>query len=95
MEEEKINEVLVTAEEQMTVFTGKRPESMDYRVFRKVRKDLNKSLKLYLGGKYKHISVVLPNMSNFKDMPEAKGTYVRTELRRHEGLGRKCHNVSN
>jgi hypothetical protein len=80
---EKI-EITVTAEEQELIFQGIRPEGMRYDVFRKVRKDLAKATKLYKGGKYKHISTVSPHMMGFKDMPEAQGTYVRTEPRRHE-----------
>lgn len=88
-------EITITAEEQELIFSGTRPEGMRYDVFRKVRKDLAKATKLYKGGKYKHISTVSPHMVGFKDMPIAQGTYVRTEPRRHEKLGRKCHNVIN
>lgn len=77
-------EIIVTAEEQEMVFSGIRPEGMRQDVFKKVRKDLDKAVKLYKGGKYKHVSSVSPLMKGFKDMPEGKGAYVRTEPKRYE-----------
>lgn len=85
--------ISVSAEEQEMVFSGIRPEGMRQDVFKKVRKDLDKAIKLYKGGKYKHVSFVNPLMKGFKDIPEGKGTYVRTKPRRHETLNRISHNV--
>lgn len=71
-----MKEVTVTAEEQELIFKGVRPENMNYEVFKKVRKDLKKTLNIYKGGQYKHVSV---NTSlNFSKI-EGKGTYIRTE----------------
>jgi len=80
-EKENKQEVTVTAEEQQLIFKGIRPKDMDYEVFRKVRKDLRKATKLYLGGKFKHVSVNLnPKLTEVKSM----GTYIRTEKKRWE-----------
>lgn len=81
LKEPKKIEVKVTSEEQLSVFKGIRPENMDFEVFKQVRKDLKKSTKLYLGGKYKHFSV---NLSMIPGMPSSQGTYVRTKPKRWE-----------
>lgn len=60
----KTKEIVVTVEEQMEVFSGKRPEGMDYDVYRKVRKDLDRATKLYKGGKYKHLSTWVEDIVN-------------------------------
>jgi len=84
-EKEEEQKIEVTAEEQELIFKGIRPEGMDYKVFRQVRKELNKAQKLYLGGQYKHISINLnPKLYNV----ETKGTYTRTESKRYETLNR-------
>lgn len=91
-------EITITAEEQELIFSGTRPEGMRYDVFRKVRKDLAKATKLYKGGKYKHISVWTDYSKDVDKVTipiKKTNTYVRTEQRRHEKLGRKCHNVIN
>ena len=85
MQEKEKVEIKVTAEEQELVFKGIRPETMEYAVYRQVRKELQKAQKLYSGGQFKHISINLnPKMYNV----ESKGTYIRTEPRRHETLNR-------
>ena len=89
MKEDK--EIKVTSEEQQLIFKGIRPVGMDFTVFRKVRKDLNKSLKMYLGGQFKHVSV---NLNTKLTEIKSKGTYIRTEPKQL-GRGRKTrHNVS-
>ena len=85
-EKSKKEEIKVTAEEQLLIFKGVRPEEMDQVVFNKVRKDLNKSKKLYSKGKYKHFSV---NLGVPIEERPAQGTYVRTEPKRWEKLNRK------
>ena len=82
----KNEEVTVTTEEQQMVFKGIRPEGMRYDVFRKVRKDLQKATRLYLGGQFKHVAV---NLNPKLGEVESKGTYYRTGPRRHQTLGRK------
>lgn len=76
MKEKEVKEVKVTAEEQELIFKGIKPESMDYEVFKKVRKDMQKAYKMYKGGQFKHISV---NLNPTLFPAEAKGTYIRTE----------------
>ena len=82
----KEKEVKVSEEEQQLIFKNIRPKGMDYLVFKKVRKDLNRALKMYLGGKFKHISVVNNPILNGKI--EAKGTYINNSKKRFESIGR-------
>ena len=85
-EKEKKVEIKITAEEQQLILKGIRPEGIDYNVFKKVRKDMEKALKMYLGGQFKHVSV------NYDvKLPEVRSqwTYRRKTPRRHETLGRK------
>ena len=49
-------EITVTAEEQELIFKGTRPEGMRFDVYSKVRRDLDRAVRLYKGGKYKHLS---------------------------------------
>ena len=51
LKKQEVQEIVVTADEQELVFKGIRPEGMNFQVYRKVRSDLNKTVKLYLGGK--------------------------------------------
>ena len=85
-----MSEVKISEEEQVLILKGIRPEGMSQEVFRKVRKNMNKAVKLYKKGKYKHISVNLDPM--YDGSIEVKGTYKREEPRRHEKLSRKGRN---
>ena len=90
MEEKKLNkkeEIFITADEQELIFRGIRPKDMRKDVFKEARRKLQNNLKMYLGGKLKHISVNLQPMLDEKI--EVKGTYVRSENKRYQGIGRK------
>lgn len=71
-----MKEIKVTAEEQELIFKGIRPEGMDVKVFKKVRKDMQKAYNMYKGGQFKHISV---NLNPTLFPVEAKGTYIKTK----------------
>lgn len=72
---DEVEEIVVTAEEQELVFKGIRPKNMDYEVFKKVRKDLAKATKRYLGGQFIHISTNTNPM--YDNSIDVKGTYVK------------------
>jgi len=85
-------EITVTAEEQEQVFKGQRPERMNFDVYRKVRSDLKKATKLYLGGKIIFKSKRLFLKSEIAKIKERDGidpsdikgkTYIRTTPKSH------------
>ena len=78
----KEKEIVISKEEQELIFKGIRPENMDYNVFKRAKKDIDRATKRHLGGKFFHISV--SNKSIMGINPGAKGTYVRTEKKRYD-----------
>ena len=72
---DKPKEVSISVEDRNLIFKGIRPDGMNYEVFKRVRKDLNKALNRYKGGRFKHISINTDPM--FSSKIESKGTYTK------------------
>jgi len=57
----------LTQEDIDTIFTGKRPEGMDYNIYKVARSQLNRATKQYLKGRMFHKSVWYEEVPKIKE----------------------------
>jgi len=63
-------EITITKEEQHLLMQGIRPENMDFSVFKAARKEVQDSVRRYLGGQFVWIT------TDNSPMRLGKGTYI-------------------
>lgn len=74
----KVGDTELTKDEIDSIFSGVRPEGMDFEVFKKLRKEMKHGLKGYLKGKYFFLSTTLkPGENNTEGLVRHTATYVK------------------
>lgn len=76
-EEEVVTKPAFSDEEVDLISKGIRPDSMDYNIFKYYRKLANNYVKVYLKGKYKHVSSWIEPVEGTKEFIRKTSTYIK------------------